>query len=95
MSDQTTNTTDTSADTATGDKPAIQLQLQDLLLAAQVIQVASQRGTFKPDEFTQIGGLYDRLVAFLQESGALQPAPETTASASPASSETVAQSAPV
>jgi hypothetical protein len=59
MSDQTTETA------------PVQLQMNDLLLAAQVIQLASTRGAIKPEEFTQIGALYERLVAFLQQSGAL------------------------
>jgi hypothetical protein len=54
--------------------PAPQLQLQDLLLAVQVIQLAGQRGAIKAEEMTAIGGLYERLVAFLQASGALKPA---------------------
>lgn len=66
--------------TETVDAPAapVQLQLSDLLLAAQVIQLASQRGAIKAEEMTQVGGLYERIVTFLQASGALQPA-ETTA----------------
>jgi hypothetical protein len=51
-----------------------QLQLQDLLTAAQVIQLASSRGAIKPEEMEAVGGLYTRLLAFLQASGALQPA---------------------
>ena len=51
-----------------------QLQLSDILLTAQVIQLASTRGAFRAEEFTQVGSLYDRLVAFLKASGALQPA---------------------
>lgn len=61
--------------------PGVQLQLQDLLLAAQVVQLASQRGAIKPEEMATIGGLYNRLVAFLQETGALQPAPATNQTA--------------
>lgn len=56
----------------TQDQTPVQLQISDLLLAAQVIQLASQRGAIKPEEFTQIGTLYERLVKFLQQSGALQ-----------------------
>ena len=56
------------------------LQLSDILLCAQAIQLASTRGAFRAEEFTQVGGVYDRLVAFLKDSGALQPA----ASAQPA-----------
>jgi hypothetical protein len=60
------------------EQPVAQLQLSDILLAAQVIQLASQRGAIKPEEFTQIGGVYERLVTFLQASGALQPAQPAT-----------------
>ncbi len=66
-----------------------QLQLSDLLLCAQAIQLASQRGAFKAEEFTQVGGVFDRITAFLRESGALQPA----ASAKPSSDETVSNTA--
>lgn len=77
MSDQTT---DTSVDQTTEQAPAVQLQLQDLMLAAQVIQLASARGAIKPEEMTQVGGLYERLVTFLQASGAIKPAQEEPAS---------------
>jgi hypothetical protein len=83
MSDQTTDTT--AVDTTSA--PAVQLQLQDILAAAQCIQLASSRGAFKTEEFTQVGGIYERLVGFLQASGALQPAQpagETPADQSPA-----------
>ena len=59
-----------------------QLTLQDLLLCAQVIQLVSQRGAFKAEEMTQVGGLFDRLTTFLSASGAL------TASSAPTSDET-------
>jgi hypothetical protein len=77
MSDQTTDTTQTEAQAPA----APQLQLSDLMLAAQVIQVASQRGAVKAEEMEQVGGLYNRLVTFLQGSGALQPStpPQETA----------------
>jgi hypothetical protein len=68
MTDETTQTTEAPA------QPQAQLQLSDILLAAQTIQVASSRGAFKVEEFTQIGGLYERLLGFLQASGALTPA---------------------
>ena len=53
---------------------AVQLKLADLVLTAQLIQICSTRGAFKPEEFTQVGGLYERLVQFLQASGAIAPA---------------------
>jgi hypothetical protein len=56
-------------------QPAQGLTLQDLLLVAQIIQLTSQRGTFKAEELQQVGVLYNKLIAFLQSTGALAPAP--------------------
>jgi hypothetical protein len=56
--------------------PAPQLQIADLLLTAQLIQLTTKRGAFNAEELSQVGGLYDRIVAFLQASGALKPAEE-------------------
>ena len=58
--------------------PAANLSLQELLLVAQTIQVVAQRGVFRAEEMTNIGGLYDRIIAFLTASGALKTAEETT-----------------
>ena len=71
MSDQTTDTTASGAEAAAAQP---QLQLQDLLIAAQVIQLAGTRGAIKADEMEAVGGVYNRLVAFLQASGAIKPA---------------------
>jgi len=54
------------------------LTLQDLVLVAQIIQLGSQRGTFRAEELEQVGGLYTKLIAFLQATGALTPAPAAT-----------------
>jgi hypothetical protein len=83
MSDQTTPAVE-----ATQEQQSVQLQLSDILVAAQSIQLASTRGAFRAEEFTQIGGCYERLVAFLQSTGALQQ--PTGASAAPTSGDTVA-----
>ena len=56
-----------------------QLQLADLVVCVQLVQLASTRGAFKAEEFTQIGAVYDRLVAFLRDSGAIQPTPSEPA----------------
>ena len=61
------------------------LSIQDLLLVVQTLQVVSQRGAFRADEMSNIGGLYDRLVAFLTASGAIKPA--ETQAAEPQSGE--------
>ena len=54
------------------------LTLQDLVLVAQIIQLTSTRGTFRAEELEQVGGLYNKLVAFLQSTGALTPAAAPT-----------------
>jgi hypothetical protein len=65
---QDTATTETQAEVPA----APQLQLSDILQTAQIIQLASSRGAFKPDEFTAIGGVYERVVAFLVANGAVK-----------------------
>jgi hypothetical protein len=53
------------------------LNLQDLILIAQIIQVSSTRGAFRAEELANVGNLYTKLVAFLQSTGALVPATDT------------------
>lgn len=47
------------------------LTLQDLITVAQVIQITSQRGAFRAEELANVGTLYNKLVAFLESSGAI------------------------
>jgi hypothetical protein len=54
------------------------LTLQDLVFVAQIIQLTSQRGAYKAEELAQVGGLYNKLIAFLQSTGALTPAAAPT-----------------
>ena len=54
------------------------LTLQDLVLVAQIIQLTSTRGAFRAEEMEQVGGLYNKLIAFLQSTGALTPAATPT-----------------
>jgi len=58
-------------------QPAPSLTLQDLVLVAQIIQLTTQRGAFKAEELADVGGLYNKLVTFLQSTGALTPAAST------------------
>lgn len=60
------------SDDTVQDQAQVQLQLEDLIRALEIINLASTRGAFKPDEFTLIGGVYDRIFAFLSASGAIQ-----------------------
>ena len=65
--------------------PALQeinLSIQDLQTAMQIIAIVSARGGFKPEELAVVGALYQKLHAFLDASGALAAAAnekETTA----------------
>jgi hypothetical protein len=79
---QTEQTTQPESDNTT-----VQLQLSDLLMCAQALQLASTRGAFRAEEFTQIGGVFDRITAFLKASGAL------ASSSAPTSDETVTSTA--
>jgi len=63
------------AQTEAEQQAAPSLTLQDLVLVAQIIQLTSTRGTFRAEEMEQVGGLYNKLIAFLQSTGALAPAP--------------------
>lgn len=53
------------------ENPAVGLTLQDLLLTAQIIQLTTQRGAFRAEELAQVGGLYNKLIAFLESTGAV------------------------
>jgi hypothetical protein len=66
------------------EQPAPQLTISDLMLALQTIQVTAQRGAIRADEMAAVGGLHDRLFAFLKAQGAIQPAPaDSTATDAP------------
>jgi hypothetical protein len=54
-----------------------QLNLSDLVFVLQAFQLASSRGAFKPEEFTAVGGCYERIFAFLEAQGAVKK-PEQT-----------------
>ena len=63
---------DTSAPNSTN------LTIQDLTTAMQIITVISARGAFKPEELGVVGNLYTKIHAFLDASGALAPATDST-----------------
>jgi hypothetical protein len=44
----------------------IQLTLTDLSAMKSIIDIASQRGTFKPNEMIIVGQTYNKLTAFLE-----------------------------
>lgn len=47
----------------------VQLTLQDLILAANIINVVSQRGAIKAEEMETVGAFYNKLVSFLRANG--------------------------
>ena len=55
------------------------LTLQDLVFVAQIVQLTSQRGAYRAEELQQVGEFYNKLIAFLESTGAItRPAQETT-----------------
>lgn len=59
----------TEADDTTAPAEKPNLTLQDLTLMMQVLQVGTTRGAWKADELSSVGGLYDRITAFLGAAG--------------------------
>lgn len=65
------------------------LGVSDLVVIAQVIQLATQRGAWKPEELSTVGNTYDKLIAFLDAAGAVtrsttdEPASSTETTADP------------
>ena len=52
------------------------LTLQDLTLVVQLLQLGAQRGSWKAEELSTVGALYDKLVVFLTAAGVIQPKAE-------------------
>ena len=50
----------------TQETAVIQLGLNDLQATIQIIDVASTRGAFRGEELTSVGGVRDRINAFLE-----------------------------
>ena len=44
----------------------IQLTIQDIVLAANIIDLATQRGAFKAAEAGQVGASFNKLVSFVK-----------------------------
>lgn len=47
------------------------ISLSDLVLVLNLIRVTTERGAIKAEEMSAVGTVYDKLVKFLQASGAL------------------------
>lgn len=44
----------------------VQLTIQDIVLAANIIDLATQRGAFKAAEAGQVGAAFNKMVAFVK-----------------------------
>jgi cell division protein FtsL len=64
MSEETTNQDVEAANTQTENNSA-ELTVTDLAAIKQIIDVASQRGAFRPNEMTTVGQIYTKLETFL------------------------------
>lgn len=51
----------------TEQNKAEELTIQDLAMARAIIEVATERGVFKANELAGVGGLYNKLDAFLKQ----------------------------
>lgn len=62
-------------ETTTPAETAPSLNLNDLMVALNLIQVVAQRGAIRAEELSSVGSLHDRLQKFLEAQGALNAAP--------------------
>ena len=62
--------TENQPDTAENKAP--NLNIADLVNVLQVFRTCAQRGAFRADEMSSVGGLYDRLQEFLVATGAVK-----------------------
>ena len=65
MSEETTVEATETTEAATTESQAPDLTVQDLQALKSIIDVASQRGAFKPNEMMTVGQTYNKLEAFL------------------------------
>lgn len=73
MTEETTQATEAEATEAQAqEQGGADLTVQDLSALKQIIDVASQRGAFKPNEMVTVGQTYAKLETFLQAIAAQQ-----------------------
>lgn len=48
------------------EEQKVEITIQDLVLAANIIDLATQRGAFKAAEAGQVGACFNKLVAFVK-----------------------------
>ena len=60
---KTTKTTET---TETPQQETVSISIQDIVLSANIIDLATQRGAFKAAEASHVGACFDKLVEFIK-----------------------------
>lgn len=78
MAEEVTKTVEVEAPKDAGEM--VGLALQDIVLSANIIDLATQRGAFKAAEASQVGACFNKLVAFIK---ANTPKPEDNAEEKP------------
>tara|TARA_B110001454_G_C12370957_1_gene288429 strand:- start:233 stop:481 length:249 start_codon:yes stop_codon:yes gene_type:complete len=63
------------AEQAKKPEGGVELSIQDIVLSANIIDLATQRGAFKAAEAAQVGASFEKLVAFIK-ANTPQPEPE-------------------
>ena len=56
---------------------AANLSLNDLVAVVHILQVVTNRGAFKAEELSTVGGVYERIFNFLEAHGAVERTTET------------------
>lgn len=74
MDDATNTTNETSTEASSSE-----LTINDLAAVKSIIDVASQRGAFKPNEMVAVGTVYSKIEAFLTAAQGAQKAAEKNA----------------
>ena len=74
MSENTTVEAEVAATPETSEAQGPDLTVQDLQALKSIIDVASQRGAFKPNEMMTVGQTYSKLETFLAAVAQQQPA---------------------
>ena len=59
----------------------MQLTIQDIAAAAQLIDIATQRGAFKATEATAVGEVFDKISSFIKVANEQTAAAEANAAA--------------
>jgi hypothetical protein len=72
MSEDITQEETTATEAAEAPKNQAELTVQDLAALKQIIDIASQRGAFRPNEMIAVGQTYTKLETFLNAVSASQ-----------------------